>query len=68
MPYKKTAAVFDASLFAAAGQLRISLQEVERRLAEGAKLELEHSSFNDPGGDYSKLLLDNQVIAYAPGY
>lgn len=68
MPYKKKATVFDASLFASAGQLRVSMHEVEARLADGATLEIEHSSFSDPGGDYSRLLLDDEVIAYAPGY
>lgn len=41
---------------------------VKAALAEGKEVKFEHSSFSDPGPDWSKILIDGKCIDYTPGY
>jgi hypothetical protein len=41
---------------------------VAKALAEGKKVEWEHSTFTDPGGDYNKILVDGQAVYHESGY
>ncbi len=43
------------------------MQDVEAALKDDKKVELEHSSFNDPE-DYTKVLIDGISIHSIPGY
>jgi len=45
-----------------------TLEELEAALKKGASLELEESSFSDPGPDYCKVRLDGVEILHRDGY
>lgn len=41
---------------------------VQEQIAAGARVEMECSSFTDPGDDWSRLLVDDQVVSERGGY
>lgn len=44
------------------------VQQLRDAMAAGKKVEMVESSINDPGEDYSEILVDGQRFAYFPGY
>lgn len=49
-------------------RLKINMDEVYERILKGQHLVLEESAFDDPGPDYSRVLLGGEPIAEWPGY
>lgn len=43
-------------------------EEIAEAVANGGVLEIEESSFSDPGPDFSRILLDGKEVGYIPGY
>jgi hypothetical protein len=60
-PLKDTRAL---SMFATS----IVLEAVEKALEDGRKVEMEHTSFSDPGPDESRVLIDGIKLYTIPGY
>jgi len=54
--------------FARFNKLTVPVEDVEKAVANGAKLEVEESLFGDPGDDYNKLLLDGVQVGFWEGY
>jgi hypothetical protein len=44
------------------------LEAVEKALEDGRKVEMEHTSFSDPGPDESRVLIDGIKLYTIPGY
>ena len=46
----------------------IVLEAVEKAIEDGRKVEMEHTSFGDPGPDESRVLIDGVRLHTIPGY
>jgi len=44
------------------------IEAVDTAIAAGRKVEMEHSSFSDPGPDCSRVLIDGSPLYTIPGY
>jgi len=44
------------------------LEAVEQAVKDGRKVEMEHTSFSDPGPDESRVLIDGIRLYTIPGY
>jgi len=70
MPYARPMHVSELHLYAI-GAPHLTAQKIasiETKIAKGAKLTMECSSASDPGGDYTRVLLDGVEIARMEGY
>jgi hypothetical protein len=43
-------------------------KRAEDALAQGRPVEMEHTSFNDPGPDHSRVLIDGKPVFTIPGF
>lgn len=41
---------------------------IKEAMSKGSKVEMEESSFSDPGGDYCAVLVDGRRVATIDGY
>lgn len=41
---------------------------IQKAIADGKKVEWQHSSFNDPGDDWNKVLVDDECVFHQDGY
>ena len=46
----------------------IVVEAIDTAIAEGRKVEMEHSSFSDPGPDQSRVMIDGSPLFTIPGY
>jgi len=46
----------------------LMVEAVERSLKDGRKVELEHTSFSDPGPDETRIIIDGIKLFTIPGY
>lgn len=44
------------------------VSRVEKALRDGRRVELEHTSFSDPGPDETRVLIDGSRVLTLPGY
>lgn len=56
------------SIFEKVDEVRWPLEKLKKMVAEGAKVELIESSFEDAGPDYTMVRVGGMQIAYWPGY
>ena len=52
------------AMFASSDEVATIKQAIE----DGKKVEMEHSSFSDPGPDQSRVLVDGALVFTIPGY
>ena len=58
----------DIRLWSEMGKLRYSVHEVLDRISKGSKISIMHSTTNDPGEDWGRMLLDGEEIGFWVGY
>ena len=67
MPYKKRLRTMQEFLFSTllSNHHKTVIQEA---LNKGKKVELKHSSFSDPGADYTQIMIDGKILTTIKGY
>ena len=68
MPNRRKATMQDVDRFDAMNMLHAEKSEIVNDVAHGMELEVEESSFSDPGEDYSALYVGTKQVGYWPGY
>ena len=69
MPVSRPVTVQELRSFASfVGKPEGWVSEIEAKVAEGAVLEVQESTFSDPGSDYMDVRLAGKSILYIPGY
>ncbi len=68
MPHRRIATERDIENFRAFGKTRLTVEEFKKSKLRGDVVEVEESAFNDPGCDYTAIVINGKRVGFWPGY